>query len=90
MARRRRTGLRLSLEIEFEPWREGRSALVGAYLRLLPRYWRPIGAAPGVRQREEACDATSNILDTSAAGDPSPRGAVRPGVLGSADRAALH
>src|SRR5919205_4276454 len=55
MTRRRTTARRLSLEVGFEPRRDGEEVLADAYERPLPPMARPLSATPSVN--EEAHNA---------------------------------
>lgn len=83
MAGQRRTDPRFSLEVGFEPRRDGQTMLTQAYQRLLPTLSRPIRPAPVTRMREGEDDATaaSNGFDTGPARDADPGSDLRPGVL---------
>ena len=79
----RRTDPRFSLEVGFEPQRDGQTMLTQAYQRLLPTLSRPIRPVPAIRMREGEHDATaaSNGSDTGPARDADPGSDLRPGVV---------
>ena len=84
MMRRRKAGSRFSLEVGFEPRRDGQEALTGAYQHLLPPLSRLVRLTPRMPLREEADDAGPCIgLETGTHDDRGPGGDLRQGLVRS-------
>jgi hypothetical protein len=84
MTQRRETVSRFSLEVGFEPRRDGQEALRGAYQHLLPPLSRLVRLTPRMRLGEEAHDAGPCIgLKTGMRDGRGPGGDLRQGLVRS-------
>jgi hypothetical protein len=84
MMQRRETVSRFGLEVGFEPRRDGREALRGAYQRLLPPLLRLVRLTPRMQPSEEAHDAGPCIgLETGTCHGRGPGGDLRQGLVRS-------
>ena len=84
MMRRRKTISQFSLEVGFEPRRDGQMALRGAYQHLLPPLSRLVRPTPRTQLSEEAHDAGPCIgLETGTRDGRGPSGDLRQGLVRS-------
>jgi hypothetical protein len=82
MMQRRKIVSRFSLEVGFEPRRDGQAALKGAYQYLLPPMSRLVRLTPQTQRSEEANDAGRCIgLNTSTRDGHGPGSDLRPGLV---------